>query len=221
MILESGEPREVHHFATLLGYGACAINPYLAHETIRELIDHGHAGQGLLRGGGRLQQRGASRDHQDRVQDGDFHHSVLPGRQDLRGDGHQSKEVIDKYFTGTVSRVGGIDSEGYRRRMWIRFHSAGLRSRWGWIWTLTLDSVGSAQDAEAAGRSTSTIPRPSICCRSPPGRGDYETFKEYTALVDDEEDKIRICAGLLDFNYPKKGIPIDRGGERGLHCDAV
>mgnify|MGYP002659190147 FL=1 len=41
LILESAEPREVHHFATLLGYGACAINPYLAHETIGQLIDEG------------------------------------------------------------------------------------------------------------------------------------------------------------------------------------
>ena len=47
MILESAEPRDVHHFATLLGYGARAINPYLAQESIEELIDHGHAGQGL------------------------------------------------------------------------------------------------------------------------------------------------------------------------------
>ena len=43
LILESGEPREVHHFATLLGYGACAVNPYLAQDTIRELIDRGTA----------------------------------------------------------------------------------------------------------------------------------------------------------------------------------
>ena len=44
VILESGEPREVHHFATLLGYGACAINPYLAHEAIHDLIKTEHAG---------------------------------------------------------------------------------------------------------------------------------------------------------------------------------
>ncbi len=51
LILESGEPREVHHFATLLGYGACAVNPYLALESIRELIEEGLLGQGLLCGG--------------------------------------------------------------------------------------------------------------------------------------------------------------------------
>ena len=51
MILESGEPREVHHFATLLGYGACAINPYLAHESIRQLIRIQTSSQGLLCGG--------------------------------------------------------------------------------------------------------------------------------------------------------------------------
>ena len=41
LILESAEPHEVHHFATLLGYGACAVNPYLAHDTIAQLIDEG------------------------------------------------------------------------------------------------------------------------------------------------------------------------------------
>ena len=50
LILESGEPREVHHFATLLGYGASAVNPYLALDTIHQLIDSGYAGQGLLCG---------------------------------------------------------------------------------------------------------------------------------------------------------------------------
>ena len=52
MILETGEPREVHHFATLLGYGACAVNPYLAHESIHQLIEARYASQRLLCSGG-------------------------------------------------------------------------------------------------------------------------------------------------------------------------
>ena len=104
LILESAEPREVHHFATLLGYGACAINPYLAHETIGQLID-----EGLL-----------DKDYYAAVQD--YDNAILSGIVKIASkmgistiQSYQSsqifeavgisKEVIDKYFTGTVSRV--------------------------------------------------------------------------------------------------------------------
>lgn len=110
LILESGEPREVHHFATLLGYGACAVNPYLAHETIREMIE-----TGLLK-----------KDYYAAVQD--YDHAVLSGIVKIASkmgistiqsyQGAQifeaigiSKEVIDRYFTNTVSRVGGVTME--------------------------------------------------------------------------------------------------------------
>ncbi len=84
MILESGEPREVHHFATLLGYGACAINPYLAQDTVKQLVRRAYAGQRLLCGGSGLQlQRVLQRHRQDRIQDGNLHDPVLRGFQDL------------------------------------------------------------------------------------------------------------------------------------------
>ena len=107
LILESGEPREVHHFATLLGYGACAVNPYLALETIQELID-----EKLL-----------DKDYYAAVND--YNYAVIHGIVKIASkmgistiQSYQgakifeaigiSKEVIDKYFAGTVSRVGGI-----------------------------------------------------------------------------------------------------------------
>ena len=110
LILESAEPREVHHFATLLGYGACAINPYLAHETIGQLID-----EGLL-----------DKDYYAAVED--YDNAILSGivkiaskmgistiqsyegSKNLEAIGIDSS-VIDKYFTNTVSRVGGITLE--------------------------------------------------------------------------------------------------------------
>ena len=107
IILESGEPRDVHHFATLLGYGACAINPYLAQETIRELIDS----------------KMLNKDYYAAVDD--YNHAILHGIVKIASKmgistiqsyhGSQifeaigiSQEVIEKYFTGTISRIGEL-----------------------------------------------------------------------------------------------------------------
>ena len=73
MILETGEPREVHHFATLLGYGASAINPYLAHESIKQLIDTDMLQKDYY----------AAVNRQDCIEDGNFHDPVLSGIHDL------------------------------------------------------------------------------------------------------------------------------------------
>ena len=113
--------REVHHFATLLGYGASAVNPYLALETIRELID-----THML-----------DKDYYAAVED--YNHAVLSGIVKIASkmgistiqsyQGSQifeaigiSKDVIDKYFTGTVSRVGGITLEDIEENV-DRLHS--------------------------------------------------------------------------------------------------
>ena len=110
MILETAEPREVHHFATLLGYGACAINPYLAHSTIKELIDNG-----ML-----------DKDYYAAVDDYDAAvlHGIVKIASKMGISTIQSyqgskifeaigidQDVIEKYFTNTVSCVGGITLE--------------------------------------------------------------------------------------------------------------
>ena len=88
LILESAEPHEVHHFAALLGYGACAVNPYLAHETIGQLIDDGLLDKDYYAAVDGLQQGCAGRHREDRLQDGHLHHPELPEQPDLRGRRH-------------------------------------------------------------------------------------------------------------------------------------
>ena len=83
LILESGEPREVHHFATLLGYGACAINPYLAHESIHYLIETGMLNKDYYAAVKDYDLAVLTRHCKDRIQDGYFHHPVLSGIPDL------------------------------------------------------------------------------------------------------------------------------------------
>ena len=107
VILESGEPRDVHHFATLLGYGASAINPYLAQESIQELIDLNMLDKDYY---------AAVDDYNKAVLSGIVKIASKMGISTIQSyQGSQifeaigiSKEVIDKYFTNTVSRVGGI-----------------------------------------------------------------------------------------------------------------
>ncbi len=83
MILETGEPREVHHFATLLGYGACAINPYLAHESIKQLIDTDMLQKDYYAAVDDYNEAVMSGIVKDCIQDGNFHDPVLSGSQDL------------------------------------------------------------------------------------------------------------------------------------------
>ena len=206
LILESGEPREVHHFATLLGYGACAINPYLAHESIRSLIE-----SGML-----------NKDYYAAVHDYDL--AVLHGIVKIASkmgistiqsyQGAQifeaigiSKEVVDKYFTGTVSRVGGITLKDIENDV-DTLHSSAFDPL-GLDTDLTLDSVGSHKSR--SGQEEHLYNPLTIHLLQEAARtGSYETFKEYTAQVD-REDKTYHLRSLMDFNYPEEGgIPIDQ-----------
>lgn len=204
LILESGEPREVHHFATLLGYGACAINPYLALESIKELIDN-HM---------------LDKDYYAAVND--YNHAVLHGIVKIASkmgistiQSYQGSKifeaigidyvVIDKYFTNTVCRVGGVtlkDIEKVTDELHSHaFDPLGLEN------DLTLDSPGHHK-MRSGGEEHLYNPATIHLLQEAAKRGDYNLFKQYTALVNDE-NMIRNLRGLMDFNYPKKGIPLE------------
>lgn len=204
MILESGEPRTVHHFAALLGYGACAINPYLAQDTIKELINIG-----LL-----------DKDYYAAVDD--YNKAVILGITKIAAkmgistiQSYQGSkifeaigiapEVIDKYFTGTVSRIGGITLKDIENDVNARhsraFDPLGLTS------DETFDSVGSHKlrsGKEEHLYNPQTIHLLQLATRT----GDYNTFKEYSKLINEEMDPVTI-RGLMDFKFPEKGIPIE------------
>ena len=179
MILESGEPREVHHFATLLGYGACAINPYLAHESIRQLIE-----SNLLH-----------KDYYAAVDD--YNSAVIHGII--------KTDFINRYFTDTVSRVGGIGieeiAEDYTAFHTEAFDPLGLQV------DTTLDSVGKHK-YKSGGEEHLYNPQTIHMLQQSTRRGDYEMFKQYTEMVDEEGKKINL-RGQLDFNFPKKSVPLD------------
>ncbi|BFL47806.1 glutamate synthase large subunit [Lactonifactor longoviformis] len=205
MILESGEPREVHHFATLLGYGACAINPYLAQETIRELIDNHMLDKDYY---------AAVNDYNDAVLHGIVKIASKMGISTIQSyQGAQIFEavgidqtVIDKYFTNTVSRIGGITLEDISREV-NELHSQAFDPL-GLKVDTTLDSMG-RHKMRRGGEEHLYNPQTIHLLQEATKNGDYSQFKEYTHLIDNEE-RMGTLRDLIDFKYPKKGIPVDQ-----------
>ncbi|MEY8432470.1 glutamate synthase large subunit [Lachnospiraceae bacterium 48-42] len=204
VILETGEPREVHHFATLLGYGACAVNPYLAHESIRQLIATDMLQKDYY---------AAVDDYNEAVINGIVKIASKMGISTIQS--YQGakifeaiglrEEFIEKYFTDTVSRVGGIGTaeiaRDYAARHSQAFDPLGLEA------DLTLNSVGQHK-SKSGGERHLYNPRTIHMLQQSTRRGDYEMFKQYADMVNEEGAHINL-RGQLEFNYPKKGVPIE------------
>lgn len=204
LIIESGEPREVHHFATLLGYGASAINPYLVHDTIQDLIDNQ-----LL-----------DKDYYAAVDD--FDHAVLHGIVKIASkmgistiqsyQGSQnfeaigiSSDVIDKYFTNTVSRIEGITLKDIEEQQ-DKIH-ASVFDELGLDIPSGLDSKG-MHKFRSGKEGHLYNPKTIHLLQKATREGDYTLFKEYTQSIEIEMEGTSI-RGMLDFKFPKKSIPLD------------
>ena len=204
MILESGEPREVHHFATLLGYGACAINPYLAQDTVKQLVDEHMLDKDYY---------AAIDDYNNAIMTGIVKIASKMGISTIQSyQGSKifeaigiDKDVIDKYFTNTVSRIGGITLEDIQNNV-NALHSEAYDPL-GLETDLTLDSVGRHKMRSGSAQHIYN-PQTIHLLQQSTKRGDYQIFKQYTDLVDSEERHMNI-RGLMDFNYPKKGVPLE------------
>lgn len=207
IILESAEPRDVHHFATLLGYGARAVHPYLAHECIEELVNRNMLNKECYT---------AINDYNNAILQGIVKIASKMGISTLQS--YQSaqifeavgicKDVIDKYFTNTVSPVDGIGlkeiNDGVEWRHNHAFDPLGLGV------DTTLDSMG--EHKLRSGDNTESHmydPKTVITLREATHLGSYEKFKEYSAMVDNER-KPHTLRGLMDFVFDENGgIPLD------------
>ena len=208
LILETGEPREVHHFATLLGFGASAINPYMAYECIRGSVE-----EGLIEGV----------EYNKAVEN--YNHAVLSGITKILSkmgistiqsyQGAQifeaigiSKEVIDRYFTNTTSRIDGIGLEEIQKEAEIR-HDNGFRPK-TYAADFTLDTPGYDKLRSGNNGQEEHLYNPMTIhkLQQSTKQNSYELFKEYTALIDDEQAEVTL-RGLLEFNYTSKEIPLE------------
>ena len=207
IILESAEPRDVHHFATLLGYGARAINPYLAQDCIEELVERNMLDKDCHQ---------AIADYNKAILAGIVKIASKMGISTLQS--YQSaqifeavgicREVIDAYFTNTVSPVEGIGlkeiAEGVQWRHNHAFDPLDLGV------DTTLDTTGMHKLRSGSGAEDHLYnPKTIIALREAVQSGSYDRFREYTDLVDDER-RPHTLRGLLEFNFPEDGgIPLE------------
>ena len=205
LILESGEPRDVHHFATLLGYGASAINPYLAHDTIKQMVDENMIDKDPY---------AAIDDYNDAILHGIVKIASKMGISTIQSyQGSQifeaigiSSEVIDKYFTGTVSRVEGITMRDIEENV-EELHSKAFDPL-GLDVDLTLESSGSHK-LRSGKEEHKYNPQTIHTLQMATWTGNYDLFKQYTHMIDEEMSPVHL-RGLIDFKYPENGgIPID------------
>ncbi|MGD9604468.1 MAG: glutamate synthase large subunit, partial [Gammaproteobacteria bacterium] len=211
LVIESGEPREVHHFCALLGYGADAINPYLAFETLYDLIQ-----QGIVRDSAVKGRKGDESVHDATVRN--YIKAVNKGLvkvmskmgistvQSYRGAQifeaiGLDKTFVDKYFTYTASRIGGVGLAEVAREISLR-HARAFPARP--VGKPELEWGGEYQwrrDGEYHLFNPDTVYKLQHSTRS----GQYKIFREYTSLVDRQSEHLATLRGLFRF---RSGTPV-------------
>ncbi len=204
IILESGEPREVHHFSLLIGYGCGAINPYLAFETLDDMIR-----QGLLRD---IKHKEACKNFAKAAVKGVVKVISKMGISTIQSyRGAQifeaiglKRSIVDKYFTWTSTRIEGVGLDVIAKEVQIRHQHAFPERQ---VNGHTLDVGGQYQwrsEGEAHLFSPQTVHKLQLACRT----NNYIAFKDYSSLVNDQTKKHFTLRGLLDFK-PAMPVPIE------------
>jgi glutamate synthase (ferredoxin) len=204
LIVESGEPLEVHHFALLLGYGASAVNPYLVFETLTDMLktkllkvaNYPKAERNYIKAVVKGIVKTLSKMGISTIQS-------YQGAQIFEALGiHES--VVNQYFTGTPSRVGGIDLDIIAREATIR-HTQGF---FNVIDNQTLETGGDYQwrrNGEIHLYNPETIHKIQQACRT----GNYELYKEYAGLINVQTQKHFTLRGLLQFKKTGQSISLE------------
>ncbi|HEY5345582.1 MAG TPA: glutamate synthase large subunit, partial [Verrucomicrobiae bacterium] len=204
LILESGEPREVHHFSVLIGYGCTAINPYLAYETIADLMrekllaetDHKVAVKKFIKAAVKGVVKTMAKMGISTIQS--YH-----GAQIFEAIGINS-EVVEKYFTWTPSRIQGIGLEVIGEEALARHSRAFPRESVN----TELDAGGQYQWRDGGEQhlfNPQTIHKLQTACRL----GSEKIYREYADIINDRAKSLCTLRGLLDFKFAETAIPIE------------
>jgi Glutamate synthase domain 2 len=203
LIVDSGEPRDSHQVAVLLGYGASAVHPYLALQSVSELKESKHLTisedeaeknyiNALLRGIVKIMSKVGISSIQS-----------YRGAQTFEALG-LSDEVINKYFKGTVSQIGGIGLPEIAEESLLRHHRATKERELGNLKTL---DAGSIMQWRQGGEQHKIEPLIIHMIQQATRRNDYKLYKDYTGLVNDAP--FSTIRSLLTFERDRKPIPLD------------
>lgn len=205
IILESGEPRDVHQFATILGYGATAIYPYLAHECIEEMIQLNMLDKEV---------NIAIDDYNEAILKGIVKIAAKMGISTLQSyQGAQifeaigiSKEVIDTYFTNTISEVEGITLEDIEKD--LIYHHDRAYDPLGLTTDTSLDSIGFHKLRKGDGKEDHLYsPETIVKLQRATQTNDYDLFKEYSNELNSNRQKHHLRS-QLHFKKTRNSIPL-------------
>lgn len=205
LVVESGEPREVHHFALLCGYGANAINPYVAYETLAYMMEKKFIPEGL-------NYNTVKKNYVKAVSKGLYKIFSKMGISTLQSYcGAQifeavglDTEIVDKYFTGTPTKIDGISLEILEKET-IKRHLVALDPQ---IDQSMLDSGGLyhyRRDGESHLWNPLTISKLQLSTKS----GNFKTYKEYADLINNQDKKRVTLRSLFDFDTSRTQIPLE------------
>jgi len=206
LITESAEPREVMHFALLIGYGASAVNPYLALETLRDQATRGYLPSGIT-------PEIAMKNYVKAIDKGllkTFSKMGISTLQSYRGAQvfeaiGLSQDLVDAYFTGTVSRIGGVGLDVLAREAQLK-HEYAFRPQ---TESETGLSVGGTYHYRTGGEYHLLNPQTISKVQHAVWQSSAATFREYTDLLDGQNRNLCTLRGLMRFKHTRKPVPIE------------
>src|SRR5580698_5510259 len=206
LIIESGEPREVMHFCLLIGYGASAVNPYLAIETLEDQAARGHLPAGLTF-------EAALKNYKKAINKGLLKVCSKMGISTLQSyRGAQvfeaiglNKSLIDRYFTGTASRIEGVGLDVLAREAKMK-HDYALESV---SEADTEVEVGGSYQYRVRGEHHLVNPLTVSKLQHAVQQESFATFQEYSALVNNQGKALGTLRGLMEFKLAEKPVPME------------
>jgi len=195
LIIESGEPREVMHFALLIGYGASAVNPYLALETLGQAGWPNHAVQNFIKSINKGLLKTFSKMGISTLQS-------YRGAQVFEAIG-LNRSLVDRYFTGTVSRIEGVDLDVLAQEA-IQKHRHAFQAVTDFDTEL---AVGGNYQYRARGEYHLFNPQTIAKLQHAVRQESSQTFQEYTELLDNQNRQLCTLRGLLDIKWSSDPIP--------------
>jgi glutamate synthase (NADPH/NADH) large chain len=207
MVVEAGDVREVHHVALLIGYGAAAVNPYLAIESVENLARAGQlrdvsaerAAQNLIKALGKGVLKVMSKMGVSTV-------SSYRGAQVFEAVG-LSSQLVDQFFTGTTSRLEGIGLDQVAKEVAARHAKAYPKAATGT--ELDILPSGGQYKWRRDGETHLFTPDAIFELQSAVRRGDYDLFKRYTHRIDDQSKALATIRGLFKFKTGRPPVPLE------------